>query len=78
MWLRGLDGTRFKFRSTARPFMRVLGWRAWTMRGPAAAAAMVAVEDATADAGSVDAEGNVALRMLVRRAAALAPQRPNS
>lgn len=73
-WLRSLDGTRLVFRSAARPFMRVLGWRAWTMRGPADDAATVAVEDAAVDAGSVDAEGNVALSALVRRTTA--PQQP--
>jgi hypothetical protein len=66
-WLAGLDGTRLAFRSAARPFMRVLGWRAWTMRGPADDVATAAAEDAAEDVGSVDAEGNVALRTLVRR-----------
>ncbi len=65
-WLAGLDGTPLAFRSAARPFMRVLGWRAWTMRGPADDAATAAAEAAAKDAGSMDAEGNVALRTLAR------------
>ena len=71
-WLRNHDGAALDFKNDKRPFMRVLGWRAWTMRGsPDDDAASRAAEDAASDAGSVDAEGNVALRSLTRRGAAL-------
>jgi hypothetical protein len=72
-WLQSLDGTALSFKNDARPFMRVLGWRAWTMRcSPADDAASQDAAEASSDVGSVDAEGNVALRSLAQRGAALA------
>lgn len=63
-WLRGLDGTFLVFRNTTRPFMRVLGWRAWTTRVAPSSGGECEVtwEGEDAEGGSVDAEGNKALK----------------
>jgi hypothetical protein len=72
-WLRSVDGTFLNFKNDARPFMRVIGWRAWTMRGSADDdAASRDAEVAAADVGSVDAEGNAALCSLAVRGSGLA------
>ncbi len=73
-WLRSLDGTVLQFKNDLRPFMRVLGWRAWTMRGSPDDddAASRDAEEASVDVGSVDAEGNRALHSLSLRGLALA------
>jgi len=69
-WLRGLDGSFLTFRNDARPFMRVLGWRAWTTRvAPSGGGeeSDVLWDEEDAEERSVDAEGNKALKGLITR-----------
>ena len=76
-WLRSLDGTSLVFKSAARPFMRVLGWRAWSTRaeardvGDGDDASRRSIDAAVEDAASIDAEGNRALRSVVGRCTAV-------
>lgn len=65
-WVSSMDGQKLVFNNDERPFMRVLGWRTWTMLGSGAQDELVSqVDEAVEDAGSVDAEGNAALKTRV-------------